>query len=363
MPEELKITCDQCGKSYRWMPELAGRRAKCKCGAAIAFPESQLEDDFGEIELDTPAVPQRQTFPMAQDLPLDYVESPSVYQPSGAMGNLGKVALSGVFSLGWGLLIGFGCGAVGAGINYAHNLSPVYIFVVPILVILLFLAAPALVGIAGGAAISQGATHGHCRNPMAILVLSSLTSIVSITTVILVANAMLADGLVGYVGYMVGGATNFEWTTKFDSVDIPAGWVYGTLAVSGLVGTLLGGFGAMKDVKDRPYCEQCGEHHERQTLWSVATNHLLLIKDALSQKDVATLQQLPASSLPNHIDVDLWSCSGEENQLVELFGQAVLPPSQDDEEPTVKDPVRVFSMAVTREQANQLKAIAARKSE
>lgn len=362
MSEELKITCDQCGKSYRWKPELAGRRAKCKCGAAIAFPESLPSDDLGEIELDTPAIPERQAFSMGKDVPLDYMESPSVYQPSGAMGNIGKVALSGLFSLGWGLAIGFGCGAVGAGINFLHNLSPVYIFIVPILVILLFLAAPALIGIAGGGAISQGAIHGHCRNPMAILGMSFVTSIISLVTVILVANMILEDGLVGYVGYMVGGATNFEWTTKFKPVDIPAGWVYGILGVSGLIGTLLGGFGAMKDVKDRPYCEACEEHHEKTTLWSIAPNHLLDIKEALSQNDLATLQQLPISTLPNHVDVDLWCCPGEENQLVELFGHAVIPPKKADEDPVVKDPVRVFSMAVSRELAAKLKAIAARMS-
>jgi hypothetical protein len=36
-----KITCESCGKQYAWKPELAGKRAKCKCGAVVKIP---LED-------------------------------------------------------------------------------------------------------------------------------------------------------------------------------------------------------------------------------------------------------------------------------------------------------------------------------
>jgi hypothetical protein len=33
------ITCDGCGKKYKWKLELAGRRLKCPCGAAIVVPD------------------------------------------------------------------------------------------------------------------------------------------------------------------------------------------------------------------------------------------------------------------------------------------------------------------------------------
>src|SRR5205085_11653326 len=33
-----KIECAGCGKQYAWKPELAGKRAKCKCGTVVAFP-------------------------------------------------------------------------------------------------------------------------------------------------------------------------------------------------------------------------------------------------------------------------------------------------------------------------------------
>ena len=36
-----KFTCARCGKQYKWKPELAGKRAKCGCGAALVVPAAQ----------------------------------------------------------------------------------------------------------------------------------------------------------------------------------------------------------------------------------------------------------------------------------------------------------------------------------
>jgi DNA-directed RNA polymerase subunit RPC12/RpoP len=33
-----KFVCPSCGKQYKWKPELAGRSAKCACGAKIVVP-------------------------------------------------------------------------------------------------------------------------------------------------------------------------------------------------------------------------------------------------------------------------------------------------------------------------------------
>src|SRR3954471_20954528 len=35
---EPKFNCSTCGKEYRWKPELAGKKAKCKCGNVVAIP-------------------------------------------------------------------------------------------------------------------------------------------------------------------------------------------------------------------------------------------------------------------------------------------------------------------------------------
>lgn len=33
-----KFACPYCGKLYRWKPEMAGRSAKCACGAKLVVP-------------------------------------------------------------------------------------------------------------------------------------------------------------------------------------------------------------------------------------------------------------------------------------------------------------------------------------
>ena len=33
-----KFSCPSCGKEYKWKPELAGKKGKCKCGGVLAIP-------------------------------------------------------------------------------------------------------------------------------------------------------------------------------------------------------------------------------------------------------------------------------------------------------------------------------------
>ena len=37
---EAKFACAACGKQYAWKPEMAGKKGKCKCGAALDVPMS-----------------------------------------------------------------------------------------------------------------------------------------------------------------------------------------------------------------------------------------------------------------------------------------------------------------------------------
>ncbi|HYO11222.1 MAG TPA: hypothetical protein VER17_19810, partial [Tepidisphaeraceae bacterium] len=35
---EAQFSCQSCGKSYKWKPEFAGRKVKCKCGTVMTAP-------------------------------------------------------------------------------------------------------------------------------------------------------------------------------------------------------------------------------------------------------------------------------------------------------------------------------------
>jgi hypothetical protein len=73
MPE--KFQCSSCQKEYKWKPELAGKRAKCKCGATIEIPQADadpptLEEDVGAYDVAEPAPiapppPAQAAIPMA----------------------------------------------------------------------------------------------------------------------------------------------------------------------------------------------------------------------------------------------------------------------------------------------------------
>jgi hypothetical protein len=59
-----KIVCATCQKEYRWKPEIAGKRAKCKCGAVISIPAQEPvvpeEEDIGAYDLaEAPPEPVR----------------------------------------------------------------------------------------------------------------------------------------------------------------------------------------------------------------------------------------------------------------------------------------------------------------
>lgn len=56
------IHCPSCGKDYRFKPELAGRKVKCKCGQVIALPtEAPATDDGGLYDLAPDADSQAST--------------------------------------------------------------------------------------------------------------------------------------------------------------------------------------------------------------------------------------------------------------------------------------------------------------
>jgi hypothetical protein len=61
--EELQIdrfTCEACAKTYRWKPELAGKRVKCSCGHVMTAPQGPPDDLYDlapSVEQPKPARP------------------------------------------------------------------------------------------------------------------------------------------------------------------------------------------------------------------------------------------------------------------------------------------------------------------
>lgn len=59
-PAMDSFKCFSCGREYRWLPEIAGRTLRCKCGEKVRCPEPEddtitagqsLDDTVGDVEL------------------------------------------------------------------------------------------------------------------------------------------------------------------------------------------------------------------------------------------------------------------------------------------------------------------------
>jgi hypothetical protein len=87
-----KFRCDACAREYGWKSELAGKRAKCKCGASLTVPtiEPQIpaasgELDFGVYDVVEPPVAAKKSPPPSPALspirPLAY-STPAALTPA-----------------------------------------------------------------------------------------------------------------------------------------------------------------------------------------------------------------------------------------------------------------------------------------
>src|SRR5687768_15850591 len=50
--QAAKFSCDGCGKSYKWKPEFAGKKVKCKCGFVMTAPAAPPDVPEDEPDLD-----------------------------------------------------------------------------------------------------------------------------------------------------------------------------------------------------------------------------------------------------------------------------------------------------------------------
>ncbi|MGB7156708.1 MAG: hypothetical protein WBD40_01500, partial [Tepidisphaeraceae bacterium] len=69
--EDGKFACDACGKRYTWKPQLAGKKAKCACGATMVVPAAEApqandepDDLYGFAEDPLPPATVARPMPM-----------------------------------------------------------------------------------------------------------------------------------------------------------------------------------------------------------------------------------------------------------------------------------------------------------
>jgi hypothetical protein len=79
--EKVKFPCGECGREFTWKPEIAGRKARCKCGATLTVPKTRpgvadedepqpLEDDFGLAGDEEDSIPPPPPPPLPSSSPV-----------------------------------------------------------------------------------------------------------------------------------------------------------------------------------------------------------------------------------------------------------------------------------------------------
>jgi hypothetical protein len=108
-PASSRFSCAACGRSFQWKPELAGKRAKCKCGAAVeipkvdpdealrpapptavAEPEPSVDDVFAAAEMELAAPPSPPT-PRASNAAAPRATAPPAAAYAGTLPRRAKI--------------------------------------------------------------------------------------------------------------------------------------------------------------------------------------------------------------------------------------------------------------------------------
>ncbi len=285
------------------------------------------------------------------------------YKPSGEPGQTSVLFLESVQGFLVGLFKGALLLALAVGLNLIHNLLPVFIFVMPVLIVGIMLAAPFVAGMTVGSNVGSVVAQARCRLPAqagGIALIGALGGLVLFLTVAQLATSpgesFLFDWLLWFVRLMVGGSLGFTWLAE--PVSLPAAWegvILVLLGLSTFLGLVMAYRTAAEVVRSVPFCERCQKVLTPKHLWSVSPAQGERTMRALHSLDFEKISKIPrCTSFDNFVSVDLWACSCDSTGFLELVGCGVEPASGRDDEPTTQDPVRIFARTLTPEQVQRL---------
>jgi len=78
------VSCDSCGKQYRYKPELAGKKVKCPCGGRVRFPldTATEEPEQPQVDLALQQLAQAEAEAPQYDTPEEEAPPPAPPLPS-----------------------------------------------------------------------------------------------------------------------------------------------------------------------------------------------------------------------------------------------------------------------------------------
>jgi hypothetical protein len=200
------------------------------------------------------------------------------YTPSGESGDTTTLFLSGLIGFGVGLLKGAGLLALALVTNIIHNLLPVFIFVLPLIIVGFMLAAPFVVGMTVENYVGDAISSAGCRRPGQAGAIAVLCSMIGLIVFLVVAQlvtdpgeSFMFDWLLWFVRMMVGGSLTFTWLAEPELLS--TSWeviILALLGGSAALGVFSSYHTAANVVLSVPFCEQCKKNLIPENLWNVS---------------------------------------------------------------------------------------------
>ncbi len=312
-----------------------------------------------------PVYGPREESPSREDALVDW--GPSVklaYTPSGARGDTMTLLFSGATGLLVGLLKAAIVLAGAVVVNVIHNLLPVFFFVLPLVIVGLMLLAPYAVGAAVGEHVAKGTLAAKCRMPLQAGLIAILWTVGGLFLFVFLAQSAMAPGesfLFDRVGWfvrmMVGGSISFNWLEEPEAIGTTfEGIIFALLGISVLAGAAMAYYTATNTVRSVPFCELCKKPMEPVSLWSISPSQSHRAILAFRSMHYKEINEIPCCRMfDNFVSVDLWTCTCNSKSYLELVGHGVELPEEEDDEPTVQAPVRIFSRPLTPEQTSKIR--------
>ena len=350
-----RVNCPACGQENEIQREFCWACHGKLVAAAAAAGDLGLQPDppsaIGGLSLQPdppPSAPSINPYIeeslRTEDLHTEWGEGVQLaYTPSGESGDTTALFLSGVIGFGVGLLKGAGLLALALVINVIHNLLPVFIFVLPLVIAGIMLAAPFVVGMTVGSYVGDGISSAGCRRPGQAGGIAVLCSMVGLILFLVVAQfvtdpgeSFMFDWLLWFVRIMVGGSLSFTWLVEPEPLS--SSWEVTIMALFGL-SAVLGLFSAYHTaaevVRSVSFCERCQKNLTPQNLWSVSPAQTERTARAFQSLNYDELQQIPhCSSFDNFVSVELWTCTCDSRGILELVAHGIKPATDDDDEDT-----------------------------
>lgn len=226
-----------CDHQLNFDEERAGsleRCPQCKAPFFVPFDEEEAIDE-APLEVTSPKVEPIESF---ATVPL-------------------VVALGGVAGLMGGYMAGALCVGAAILLNVIHNLLPVFIFVLPLIIVGFLAFTPAVYGLGVGAGVGYTAMLVRHRHGTSVTLIAMFWAVAGMALFPLFAGwgspagvSFFPDILLPFVRRMVGASLHFDWMVPPKPMDVPSWIVYTVLGLFAVLGVLVAGGRADDMVRD-----------------------------------------------------------------------------------------------------------------